>query len=97
MSSKGVSANFVREQANLSHNEARRLRDSRVGQLRLSMPLQFASEPDYIDKLSELLLIEAEVEKLNTEMIAEKSIEFHFEERLEIYSRLMLFVSKDIQ
>lgn len=41
--------------------------------------------------------MEAEVEKLNTEMIAEKNIYFEFEEQLEIYCRLRLEVPKTIQ
>ncbi len=61
------------------------------------MPLQFASKQDYIAKLSELLLVEAEVEKLSTEMIAEKNIQFQFLERLEIFSSLLLYVPKEIQ
>lgn len=40
--------------------------------------------------------MEAEVEKLNTEMIAEKNIYFEFEEQLEIYCRLRLEVPKTI-
>lgn len=61
------------------------------------MPLQFASKHDYICKLKELLIIESEVERLSIEMIAEKNIEYVFEERLEIYSRLRLRVPKTIQ
>ena len=54
------------------------------------MPVHFASKQDYIAKLIELLVVEAECEKLNTEMTAARNIPFHFEERLEIYSKLHL-------
>jgi len=60
------------------------------------MPIQFADKHDYIAKLSELLMMEAEVEKLNTEMIAEKNIYYEFEEQLEIYCRLRLEIPKTI-
>ena len=52
------------------------------------MPIHFESKAAYVEKLKDLLLIEAECERLNTEMIAESGIYFEFEERLEIYSRL---------
>lgn len=61
------------------------------------MPLQFASKEDYLDKLTELMFVEAECERLNTEMIAEKNIKFEFKERLEIYCTLWLEVPKTIQ
>ena len=38
------------------------------------MPLQFASREDYVNKLTELLFIEAECERLSIEMIAESEI-----------------------
>ena len=61
------------------------------------MPLSFASKEHYLAKLTELLFVEAECERLNTEMIAEKDIPFRFKERLEIYSALWLEVPKTIQ
>ena len=40
------------------------------------MPLSFSSKEEYAKKLEELVLIEAECERLSTEMIAEKDIPF---------------------
>lgn len=61
------------------------------------MPLQFASKHDYISKLTELLMIEAECERLKTESIAARDIQFVFEERLQIYSKLRLKIPKSLQ
>ena len=47
-------------------------------------------------KLSELLMVEAECERLKTEAIAARDISFVFEERLEIYSKLILKIPKSI-
>ena len=69
-----LDADFIRDQANLSREVARRNNERQVRQLSVSMPLHFASKRDYICKLTELLFIESEVERLNTEMIAEKDI-----------------------
>ena len=52
------------------------------------MPLQFASKSDYTAKLTELLLVEAECERLATESIADENVPFIFKERLEIYSKM---------
>ena len=46
------------------------------------MPIHFASKQDYIAKLIELVSVEAECEKLNTEMTAARNIPVHFVERL---------------
>ena len=48
-------------------------------------------------KLKELLLVEAECERAQVESIAADTIPFKFEERLEIYSKLTLFVPKSLQ
>ena len=61
------------------------------------MPLQFASKIDYISKLIELLMVEAESERVRTESVAQKDIQFVFEQRLEIYSRLLLKIPKSVQ
>lgn len=61
------------------------------------MPLQFASKQDYVSKLTELLMVEAECERLKTEAVAASNISFVFEERLEIYSKLRLKIPKTIQ
>ena len=58
------------------------------------MPLQFAAKRDFTSKLSELLLEEAECNRLSSEMIAVKDVSFIFEERREIYSRMRLYVPK---
>ncbi len=60
------------------------------------MPIHFASKPDYLNKLTELVAVEAECERLKTESIAASHVPFAFEERLEIYSRLRLSVPKTI-
>ena len=62
-----------------------------------SMPLQFASKRDYVSKLTELLMVEAECERLKTESVAASDIAFEFEERLEIYSKLALKIPKALQ
>lgn len=62
-----------------------------------SMPLQFASKSDYTKKLQELLVMEAECERLSIESIAAKNVSFNFMERLEIYSKLQLWIPKDFQ
>ena len=44
------------------------------------MPMQFENKREYIATLQELLETEAEIERLNTEVIAEKNVAFTFEE-----------------
>lgn len=90
-------ANFIRDQANLSREAAHRKKEQDIRQLSVIVPLAFQSKDDYLCKLKELLVIERQVERLTTEMIAEKDVEFSFDERLEIYSRLRLRVPKTIQ
>ena len=46
------------------------------------MPLQFDSKRDYVAKLTELLLVQAECDRLSVEMIAAKNVSYSFEERL---------------
>ena len=58
------------------------------------MPLQFASKPDYTTKLTELLLIEAECERVLTESIASARVSFVFEERLDIFAKLTVMIPK---
>lgn len=74
----------------MSRAEAQRKRDNLIRLKQLTMPERFESNLDYIEKLKEILMAEAEVESLSTEMIAEEGIYFEFEERREIYSRLCL-------
>ena len=48
----------------------------------VSVPLHFESKRDYVAKLTELLLVQAECDRLSVEMIAAKNVAFAFEERL---------------
>mmetsp|Transcript_1551 Transcript_1551/g.2135 ORF Transcript_1551/g.2135 Transcript_1551/m.2135 type:complete len:129 (-) Transcript_1551:2234-2620(-) len=61
------------------------------------MPLQFASKSDYTAKLTELLMVEAECERIKTESIAADNVPYTWNERLEIYSRLTLMIPKNLQ
>ena len=45
------------------------------------MPLRFNSMSDYLDKLKEYLMVEAECESLKVESIAAKDIPFEFVEK----------------
>lgn len=96
-SALSLTATFIRSQANLSPAEAQRQSKSQQSRQDFSMPLQFASKRDYVSKLSELLMVEAECERLKTESVAASGIEFAFEERLEIYSKLRLKIPKTHQ
>ena len=57
----------------------------------------YDNKDDYIRKLQELIDMEAEIDRLNTEVIAESGVSFVFEEVLEIYCRLKLRVPKTNQ
>ena len=81
-------------QARLSLQEATHKKTRQLGDIVVTMPVHFASRDDYMKKLVELLAVEAECERLNTEMVAASSISYFFEERLEIYSRLQLQIPK---
>ena len=58
------------------------------------MPIQFASKTDYIMKLIELVKVEAECERIDSEMLALSKIPFNFEERFEIFTKLCLHFLK---
>ena len=60
------------------------------------MPVRFDTKAEYVEKLKEFLMTEAECESLSVESIAESDIYYEFEERREIYSRLSLRVPKEI-
>ena len=81
-------------QARLTLEEAAFKKKNQLGDIVVTMPVHFASRDDYMKKLVELLAVEAECERLNTEMIAASNVSFSFLERLEIYSRLQLYVPK---
>lgn len=61
------------------------------------MPLQFDSKQDYLSKIEELLLVEAECERTQVESIAAENIYFRFLDRREIYSSLELHIPKTLQ
>ena len=61
------------------------------------MPQRFESKRDYVAKLAELLLVQAECERANIEMVSAKNVRFMFNERLEIYSKLTLKIPKALQ
>ena len=93
---KSQEASFIREQANMSRAEARTKRDNQLRFKQLEMPLRFESKAEYVEKLKEFLMTEAECESLDTELIAQSNVYFEFEERQKIYSRLCLQVPKEI-
>ena len=67
------------------------------------MPLVFTDrdgEGDselYLQKLNEMVQNEDQFSQIDSEIVAEKDVEFEFEERLKIYSRLKMKVSKKNQ
>lgn len=61
------------------------------------MPDTYETKEEYIKKLKELIDAESEIDRLNTEVIAEKDVVFEFEETLEIYCRIKLRVPKTYQ
>ena len=61
---------FIRSQANVSLEEAQRRARNQQNHQAFEMPIHFASKTDYVSKLTELLMIEAETERLRTEMVA---------------------------
>ena len=58
------------------------------------MPTIFDDKRDYVEKLQELIETEAQINRLSIESIAEKDVEFTFEEILDIYCRMKLRVPK---
>ena len=81
----------------MSQKEAKQRAISQKNQQVFEMPIHFASKTDYVSKLTELLRMEAESERLRIEMIAQRGISFTFVERLPIYSKLRLEIPKTIQ
>lgn len=94
---ESLNANFIRYQANLSRDQARRQRDRLIKEQRLDMPLRFASKNDYLAKLTELLFLESQCERINTEMYAEKDVQFQFDERHHVFSSLRMQVTRSLQ
>ena len=88
---------FIDKLARLTRDQAIEFKNERVASLAVEMPLTFSNMKLYLDKLSELVLNEANYSRLETEIVAEKDVEFEFEERLDIYSKLRLRVSKQNQ
>lgn len=83
-------AAFIRDQARLPRAEAMFQKDEQLVRQVVEMPERFATKFDYVEKLKELLLIEAECDRVSTEVVAEPDVYFQFEECLKIYSRLLL-------
>ena len=65
----------------MSRAEARTKRDNHLRFKQLEMPLRFESKAEYVEKLKEFLMTEAECESLDTELIAQSNVYFEFEER----------------
>ena len=64
----------------MSRQEAMKLKENLIRELQVTMPVRFDNKRDYIAKLQELLETESEIERLNTEVIAEQGVAFVFEE-----------------
>ena len=71
--------------------------ENQIKNLQVTMPVTFDTKEEYILKLKELIDAETAIDQLRTEVIAEKDIEFEFEEILEIYCRMKLRVPKTNQ
>ena len=72
-------------------------KEQKLKDIEVNIPERFECKLDYMRKLLELLRAEAEVEKLNTEVIAEEAIKYEFKERLEIYCRIEMRIPKTNQ
>ena len=97
LTSKNLTSDFILGKANVSQKEAKRRAAIQQNQQVFEMPIHFERKEDYVSKLTELLMTEAESERLRTEMIAQRGISFTFIERLQIYSKLRLQIPKTIQ
>ena len=81
----------------MSKIEAMRHREHKLSQFQVTIPTVFESRLEYGKTLRELIDKEAEIEKLNNEVITEKFIEFKIEKITNIYCRLRMRVPKIIQ
>ena len=72
-------------------------KESKIKDLKVTMPTIFDDKRDYVEKLQELIETEAQINRLSIESIAEKDVEFTFEEILDIYCRMKLRVPKTNQ
>ena len=61
------------------------------------MPNTYKDRKHYLRTIKELIDTEAELERLQIETIAEKDVDYVFEERLKVYSRIRMRVSKTNQ
>ena len=52
------------------------LKDAQIKDMQVTMPDTFEDKQSYIRKLQELIESEANIERLNTEVIAESNVEF---------------------
>ena len=62
---------FVLDQARMPRCEAMRQKEAQMKGLQVTMHETYDSKEDYITKLKELIDTEAEIDRLNTEVIAE--------------------------
>lgn len=58
------------------------------------VPKTYKDRKQYLRTIKELIDTEAELERLQIETIAEKDVDYVFEERLKVYSRIRMQVSK---
>ncbi len=84
----------MNELTSMSFNISKREKESIINDINVDMPLTFDSKQEYLLKLQEMLEKESLIDRLNVEIIAEKDVQFKFEERLEIYCRMRLRVPK---
>ena len=88
---------FVQEQAKMTRQQAMRNKEQHIRDMQVAIPIVFDSKQDYIRKLLELIETEAEIDRLNTEVVAEAGVSFVFKERLEIYCKIEMQVPKTNQ
>ena len=62
----------------------------------VNMPLTFDNKKEYLNKLTELIDTEGEIERIKIESIAEQGISFRFLERLSIFCKLEMKIRKDL-
>ena len=66
----------------MSRQQANREKEQLINAISIDIQDTFETKQEYVQKLKELVETEAEIDKLNTEVIAEKNIQYEFEERL---------------
>ena len=81
----------------MSRQEAMKQKEKLIRELQVTMQVTFDTKNEYIAKLHELLETESTIERLNTEVIAEKDVAFVFKEIHEICCRISMKVPKTNQ